>query len=211
MASTDTAEIPASPERRSRGWLKYAIPIVALLIGTGIGAAASGKQTAVHQAVAKQTAADQTAIGRQKAADKVTIDSLTNDVDTLNGKVQTATDQAKAKAQADYAAKLAAVKAREDAVAKREAAVGTAETQATANTISGDGTFVVGTDVKPGTYRTAAPTSGNCYWARLSDLGGGGSDSIIANNNSAGPSVVTIRSGDRGFETAGCEDFHKIG
>jgi hypothetical protein len=76
-------------------------------------------------------------------------------------------------------------------------------------TIAGDGTFLVGSDVRPGTYKSPTPDSGNCYWARLS-----GSDSIngiIANNNSAGPSVVTIRKTDRMFESTGCNEWTRVG
>jgi hypothetical protein len=75
-----------------------------------------------------------------------------------------------------------------------------------ATTIPGDGTFLVGTDIKPGTYRSPMPESGNCYWARMSDVGDdlGG---IIANDNSAGPSVVTIRATDKAFTTTGCEPW----
>jgi ABC-type Fe3+-hydroxamate transport system substrate-binding protein len=82
-------------------------------------------------------------------------------------------------------------------------------TPAVAATIPGDGTFLVGPDVKPGVYRSAAPDSGNCYWARLrsTDTVTG----IIANNNSSGPSVVTIRATDKAFDTAGCNEWQKIG
>ena len=72
--------------------------------------------------------------------------------------------------------------------------------------VAGDGTFLVGTDIKPGTYRSAKPASGNCYWARLRADDGGIND-IIANNNSSGPSVVTVRKSDKLFKTQGCEDW----
>lgn len=76
-------------------------------------------------------------------------------------------------------------------------------------TISGDGTYEVGTDIKPGTYKSPTPDSGNCYWARLRD-DKNSINSIIDNNNSAGPSVVTIHSGDRIFETSGCNDWVRV-
>lgn len=71
----------------------------------------------------------------------------------------------------------------------------------------GDGTYEVGADVKPGTYVSKAPDGGNCYWARLS--GGDGLDNIIANNNSSGQSVVTIKESDSLFETSGCSDWSR--
>jgi len=78
-----------------------------------------------------------------------------------------------------------------------------------ANSIPGNGTFLVGSRVRPGTYESAKPKSGNCYWARLKDTSGG-LGSIIANNNSSGPSTVTIDSTDRAFQTSGCETWVKV-
>jgi hypothetical protein len=89
----------------------------------------------------------------------------------------------------------------------REAAIGAAEATQRNGTIPGDGTFLVGTEVRPGTYRSDAPSSGMCYWARLN-----GSDEfdIIDNDLSEGQSVVEIRSTDRFFETKGCEEWHLV-
>ena len=75
-------------------------------------------------------------------------------------------------------------------------------------TIPGDGTYEVGTDIQPGTYVSSTPDSGNCYWARLKGTSGSFSD-IIANNNSAGQSVVTIAPTDKVFETSGCNDWSR--
>ena len=68
----------------------------------------------------------------------------------------------------------------------------------------GEGTFIVGTDLKPGTYRN---TGGDfCYWARLRDFRGQLS-SIIANDLSSRRTIVTIKSGDTGFQSSGCGDW----
>jgi hypothetical protein len=75
-----------------------------------------------------------------------------------------------------------------------------------ANTIPGDGTFLVGADVAPGTYRAEAQSG--CYWARLSSLN---TSDIIDNNNADGPVVVEISPSDKAFQTTGCADFHKVG
>lgn len=69
-------------------------------------------------------------------------------------------------------------------------------------TTFGDGTHVVGTDVRAGTYRTRAD-SGGCYWARLSGFGGTLGE-IIANDFGVGPQVVTVAPGDVGFESSRC-------
>lgn len=72
--------------------------------------------------------------------------------------------------------------------------------------ITEDGVFLVGTDIKPGTYRSGP--DGDCYWARLKNTNGD-LDSIIANNN-GGNQVVTIRSTDKAFETARCGTWTRI-
>ena len=65
-----------------------------------------------------------------------------------------------------------------------------------------DGTHRVGSDIRPGTYRSRVPV--NCYWARLAGFSGD-LDDIIANANVSGYAVVTIKPSDEGFETNGCE------
>lgn len=73
----------------------------------------------------------------------------------------------------------------------------------------GDGTWEVGTDIRPGKYKTSGPADsdvGWCYWERMKDLD---SDfgSIIANGNADGPTVVRIKKGDAAFKTSGCSDW----
>jgi hypothetical protein len=62
---------------------------------------------------------------------------------------------------------------------------------APAGTIEGDGTFLVGKDIRAGLYHAPASTTGNCYWARLHDLDNG-DNSIIDNNNSSGPVLLKV-------------------
>ncbi|AHH93721.1 hypothetical protein GCM10010174_23700 [Kutzneria viridogrisea] len=76
----------------------------------------------------------------------------------------------------------------------------------------GPGVHVVGTDILPGTYRTAGPTDGAlpiCYWAREKDTSGEFS-SIIANDNAKGPTTVTIAATDGAFKTSGCQQWTKV-
>lgn len=72
--------------------------------------------------------------------------------------------------------------------------------------IPGDGIWLVGTDIEPGTYRIVGHSE--CYWARLSNTSGG-FNSIIANNN-GGNQVVTIESSDRAFESQRCGAWTKV-
>jgi hypothetical protein len=68
--------------------------------------------------------------------------------------------------------------------------------------IDADGTYIVGTDIKPGKWKSSGGEF--CYWARLKGFGGT-LGSIIANDNVfGGRTTVTIRSKDKGFQTKGC-------
>lgn len=67
--------------------------------------------------------------------------------------------------------------------------------------LRGDGTYQVGTQIKPGLYKS---TGGSfCYWARLSGFSGSIYD-INANDIVSGATYVQILPGDVGFETSGC-------
>lgn len=81
-----------------------------------------------------------------------------------------------------------------------------------ASKIPGDGVFLVGEDIKPGTYRTAGPAEDsaidNCYWERAKDASGE-VGSIIANDNTKGPGRVTVNQGEV-FKTNGCEDWELV-
>jgi hypothetical protein len=66
----------------------------------------------------------------------------------------------------------------------------------------GPGTWIVGTDIPAGTYRSAQSVNG-CYWARLSGFGGGLAD-IIANQFTFAHQIVTIKNSDVGFESSNC-------
>ena len=77
-----------------------------------------------------------------------------------------------------------------------------------ATSIDADGTFVIGTDILPGRYRTAGGSK--CYWERQSGLGGSFSE-IISNSSAEGQQVVEIAPTDAAFETRGCGFWEKIG
>jgi S-layer family protein len=65
----------------------------------------------------------------------------------------------------------------------------------------GSGTWVVGSGVPAGTYRS--PGGGSCYWERLSGFGGTFGE-IIANDFGSIKIVVEIKSSDAGFSTDQC-------
>jgi len=69
----------------------------------------------------------------------------------------------------------------------------------------GAGTYRVGVEIAPGTYRTRGDNSAGegCLWQRLSGLDGA-SDQVIAFGSSDGPAVVKIRPTDRAFTSRHC-------
>ena len=111
---------------------------------------------------------------------------------------------AKAAAEAEVKAQADKVAADAAALVERERAVGIAETEAAANTFPGDGTFIVGDDIQPGTYKSAGGSG--CYWARQ-DQGGETIDNYIGD----GATVVTVRSSDFALRVARCAPFTKTG
>jgi len=78
----------------------------------------------------------------------------------------------------------------------------TAPSSATKATVArswDDGTWAVGSDIKPGTY--VVSSGEDCYWARLRNFEGS-LDSIIANGNTS-HGRVTIKKTDKGLELSG--------
>ncbi|MGB5794212.1 MAG: hypothetical protein WBH51_00265 [Mycolicibacter algericus] len=65
--------------------------------------------------------------------------------------------------------------------------------------IDTDGTFTVGKDIAPGTYRSDGPREGNaCYWRRNSG------DKIVDSAMTKKPQVVLIEPSDTTFRTDRC-------
>jgi hypothetical protein len=75
-----------------------------------------------------------------------------------------------------------------------------------AATVYSDGTYEVGSEIKPGTYKTSG---GECYWERLKGFSGE-FDDIIANDNISGPSRMTIRPTDQGVTFSGGCEWRKV-
>ncbi|MQY37781.1 hypothetical protein SRB17_57860 [Streptomyces sp. RB17] len=75
--------------------------------------------------------------------------------------------------------------------------------------IAGDGEYRVGSDVKPGTYRTTGNSDDMCYWERAKDAKGE-MDSLLANDNVTGTSYVTIKPTDKIFKSSGCKDWEAV-
>lgn len=66
--------------------------------------------------------------------------------------------------------------------------------------IDADGTYAVGTEIVPGTYRSAGPIDdGACYWKRTSG------DKMVDNALTKKPQVIRIEPGDTSFTTNDCQ------
>ncbi|MET9775955.1 hypothetical protein ABZ023_17175 [Streptomyces sp. NPDC006367] len=79
-----------------------------------------------------------------------------------------------------------------------------------ATSFSGDGEYLVGEDIKAGTYKTAGPEGEfGCYWERAKDASGE-FGSIIANNNLEGTGRVTLNKGEY-FKTNRCQEWKRVG
>ena len=74
---------------------------------------------------------------------------------------------------------------------------------------AGDGDFQVGSDIKPGTYRTTGNSDGMCYWERAKDASGE-MDSLLANDNVTGTSYVTVKATDKLFKSSDCNDWEAV-
>jgi hypothetical protein len=83
-----------------------------------------------------------------------------------------------------------------------------AVTKAQTDPFPAEGTFIVGTDIAPGTWQSSGGTG--CYWARMQAFTGGVAD-LIANANVDGPVSVTIAPTDKGFKSTRCGTWTKIG
>jgi hypothetical protein len=74
--------------------------------------------------------------------------------------------------------------------------------------LRGDGTYRVGTQIKPGLYKATGAGSG-CYWARLNGFGTS-LDDINANYFGTSKTYVQILPGDVGFKTKGCGNWTTV-
>jgi hypothetical protein len=80
---------------------------------------------------------------------------------------------------------------------------------AASDTIPGDGTFRVGTDIQPGVYFSKGGRAGySCYWSRHSGVGSPGD--TIDSGLETGQQYVTIAPTDGSFETSHCQPWTRV-
>jgi hypothetical protein len=74
-----------------------------------------------------------------------------------------------------------------------------------AKTTVGNGQWLVGSDVEPGTYKSPATDGGLCY----ADTNDGEGNINQQEVTPEGPTVITVSKKDKVFKVNGCEDFVK--
>ncbi len=193
--------VPAPPNESPRlAWWqqpRYAAAVLglllALLVGSlvALGVVATSKSDDADRELAK--ARDQIRDERERARDDIASEKADaqDQIDSLR-------DEA-AEARAD-------VRRERRKLERLQGEVDGVQDQIARNTVPGDGTYVVGEDIDPGTYR--ADASPGCYWARLRSLD---TSDIIDNDNADGPVVIEVLPSDRALELSGCADFKKQG
>jgi hypothetical protein len=187
---TEPGPVPPANTALKPWWRRWLLPVgIAFVVGVGIGATAQTDPTESAEFIELQ-------------------DSLTeaeDRADTAEAEVDRA-EQGAAEVQASYdelVAKVNDIETREADVKAREAAVTEAEAQAEANSVT-EGVWVVGVDIKPGTYR-AQGVSSDCYWS-ITSTGSNGGDIIDNDIPGGGNPQVTLEEG-QDFETSRCGDW----
>ncbi|MFI7494450.1 hypothetical protein ACH9D2_06990 [Kocuria sp. M4R2S49] len=166
--------------------------------GLGIGSAVASDPTSSDEYVALASA---------KADVEEDYESLQGDYDTMSSGLQDRHTELQKREDEVAAAEKALeeregdVEEAEGAVKEREDAVSGTEQKKAENTIR-EGTWTVGVDIAPGTYRSTDDVGSSCYWAILTS--GTNGDDIIANDiPGGGRPTVTLAEG-QDFETKRC-------
>jgi hypothetical protein len=200
-ATPATGRAAAKKAWWKRGWV---VAVVALLVGIGIGGASAGgsdpkTSQAYKDLVAQSTQSEQQA-QQQAADDQATLEKIQGDLPAREAALRKAQSQLKAD-QGRLKTDEDTVAAREKSVAARERRVGIVEKTVAANTVSGNGMYKVGVDMKAGTYKSSGRSG--CYYAVLNSSD---TNDIATNNLSNGPVFVTVYAG-KYFETQDCADW----
>ncbi len=215
MTEWDVQQSPtADPEtRKPRRW-RWAVGFVVIFtVGAGTGAGIAGNQLPADDNPSVQARLTELAQLRDTTEDAAadTEQELAERAEQLDDREQQIELDADAldEREADLDRREKSLDKRESGLKKREQARRAEERRIAANTVPGDGVFVVGEDIKAGTYKTTGPAAsgiGACYYAFKR---GTGSDAdIIDNNLVQGPATVTVRVGQI-FETRSCSKWKR--
>lgn len=193
--------VGSPPAPRSRRWVQWAVPAGTLLLGLAVGAGIGAAAASSDPTHSKQYQSLQSqASDAQAAASAAQASIATVQGEAMQSQAAAQSAQAAAAASAsDVAAQAAAVQASAAALSASQAAVD-------ANSI-GEGTYTVGADVQPGTYKVSAPVTGQCYW-EITKSGSNG-EAIVQNDIVTGGYPTVRLSVGQDFKNQGCGTFVK--
>lgn len=194
-------EEKAKPGRKKRTLV--AVMALALMAGgTAVGTALPDPRSSD---VYVELAGAKTAVESERDTARSSYESMKLKYDELQKSITTREQKAQSRETA-VGQTEERVKAAEAAVKQREEAVTGAERQKAANTV-GDGTWTVGSDIEPGTYRAAAAVGSTCYWG-IYRSGSNGGDIIENDIPGGGRPVVTLSAG-QDFNSTRCGKWEK--
>jgi multidrug efflux pump subunit AcrA (membrane-fusion protein) len=182
------------------------VAVVAMVVAYALGAA--GTKGAKHDLA---QARDQLATAQTQLA--VAHDQLLNEGSQLQSAQQQAkqaTSNAEQQAQAKYASAMAALKQQQQTLQSDQKTLNTEQGQLQSSSISEDGVYVVGSDIKSGVWHTSGDGGQGddaCYYATLNSTN---TDDISDNNNFDGAETVDL-SGAYAFQISGPCTWYLVG
>ena len=195
------SEPPKPPkERRRRKWL--ALPAAFAAGGLLLGAAAGAGIMASLSDPTKSEEYRDLLVLKDDRDERIS--ELTADTRRAESRAETVEDGLAAR-RAQLDEREEKLVAAEGQIRAREEAV-TATEQAVAARSVGPGTWTVGIDIEPGTYRTQEAVLGQCYWAILRS---GSNGDIIENDIVSGGFPTVTLSVGQDFEHNRCGTFVK--
>ena len=202
---------PRLRPRESRSGSPFFLIGAIVLFAVGIGVGATTSISAQRQLTTARS--ELVSAHKELSATRGTLDSTRDTLITMRGQLQdarTQASQANANAAAKYAADEARLAAKQRTLASDERALKTLEGDIEASAISADGVYVVGKDIKAGTWHTTGDggQGGNeCYYATLNSTN---TSDINDNNNFDGSETVSL-SGVYAFQISGPCTWNRTG
>jgi hypothetical protein len=196
---------PAVTGSKPRFWQRTPVLIVSALVllalGYGIGqpsAATTQKQLDTARSQLQAARTQLTVAGNNLTSERSKVQQA-----------QAAASNANATAAAKYKADEAKLAAKEKALARTRHGLLALEGRIQASSISSDGVYVVGSDIKPGTWHTKGDggSGDQCYYATL---GSTNISDILDNNNFDGPETVDV-TGAHAFQISGPCTWVRVG
>ncbi|HET7415313.1 MAG TPA: hypothetical protein VFI97_06410 [Arthrobacter sp.] len=209
--SETPAEAPRQERRRRPLWIAAAVVAGLALLGGGaaVGNAAVDPTSSEAYVDLTDTLA---AVEKERDQALSDLEVLQEEYDTLASSIgEREADVAQrevdlAKAQGDLEEAQAKLEEAQAKLKEREKAVAGAEAEKAKNIIS-EGTWTVGVDIEPGTYRTTDNVRSSCYWAIL--VSGTNGDDIITNDIPGGGRPTVNLSEGQDFTTNRCGTWAK--